>query len=66
MVGYAINFTINTRTTIQNGDQKNIVQLTRQENPFIEIIITATYYPIDTYRNHGIVLIFIIKNYSYG
>ena len=37
---------------LENGILKNIVQLTKQDNPIIEIITTATSYPIDTFTNY--------------
>jgi cyanophycinase len=37
---------------LENGILKHIIQLTNQEQPIIEIITTATSYPLDTYRNY--------------
>ncbi len=42
----------NSLDFLENGILKNIVDLMGGEQPGIEIITTATSYPLDSYRNY--------------
>jgi cyanophycinase len=37
---------------LENGILKNVVSLIQEEQPIIEVITTATSYPLDSYRNY--------------